>query len=211
TGVTALSPSDVWVFGGPGAFPGVGTWHFNGRSWQHVTSQPGNGIVTASALSATNIWAIGSATSPQDSLAHYTGRWHRVRATALSGLSFNAITAVSSHDVWAVGTPPAHPFQARLVHLTSKGWSRLRAPWRVDPTSLASDGAGGVWVLAQDSSAQWVLHRTAASAWSRTKISSIGTLLRIALIPGTRSLWGAGSAQASPVANAAVWAKGRVG
>lgn len=211
TGVTALSPSNVWVFGGPGAFPGVGTWHFNGRSWQHVTSGPGNGIVMASAVSAKNIWAIGSTKSPQDSLAHFTGQWHSVHATVLSGLQFNAISAVNSHDVWAVGSPPAHPFRARLVHLTSRGWSRLSVPWQVDLSSLAPDGRGGIWVLAQDSSAEWALHRTTAGHWSRTKIGPIGSVLRIALIPGTTSLWGAGSARAKPVANAAVWARGHIG
>jgi hypothetical protein len=211
TGVTALSPSNVWVFGGPGAFPGVGTWHFNGHSWQHVTSRPGNGIVMASAVSAKNIWAIGSAKSPQDSLAHFTGQWHSVHAAALTGLQFNAISAPNSHDVWASGSPPAHPFQAKLVHLTIRGWSRLSVPWQVDLGGLAPDGKGGIWVLARDSSAQWALHRTAGGRWSRTKIGPVGSLLNIASIPGTTSLWGAGSAQAKPVANAAVWARGRIG
>jgi hypothetical protein len=165
----------------------------------------------ASAVSAKNIWAIGSAKSPQDSLAHFTGQWLSVHATALSGLQFNAISAANSHDVWAAGSPPAHPFRARLVQLTSRGWSRLSVPWKVDLTDLAPDGSGGVWVLAQDSSAQWALHRTVAGRWSRTKIGPMGSLLRIALVPGTTSLWGAGSAQAKPVAKAAVWARGRIG
>src|SRR5262245_58745973 len=121
TGVTALSPSNVWVFGGPGAHPGLGTWHFNGHSWQHVTSGASAGIETASALSATNMWAIGSASDPDDSIAHFTGRWNTVRATALSGLGFTAIAAVSRHDVWAAGTVETNSSRPRLVHLTSRG------------------------------------------------------------------------------------------
>ncbi len=211
TGVTALSPSNVWVFGGPGADPGLGTWHFNGHSWQHVTSSPGDGIETASALSATNMWAIGSASAPQDSIAHFTGRWNTVRATALSGLQFSAITAVSRHDVWAVGTVQTNSFRPRLVHLTSRGWSRVRVPWLVDPISMAPDGRGGIWITADNSSGLWALHRLATGSWSRIKIESTPVLLRIALIPGTTSLWGAGSVRSKPVANAAVWAHGRVG
>jgi hypothetical protein len=210
TGVTALSPANVWVFGGPGAFPGLGTWHFNGHTWQHVTSRPGDGIETASALSATNMWAIGSASAPDDSIAHFTGRWKTVRATALSGLQFSAIAAVSSHDVWAAGTVQTNSSQPRLVHMTSRGWSRVHVPWRVFPISLAPDGRGGIWITAQGSSAQWALHRTGAGTWSRIRLGPTGALVRITLIPGTTSLWGAGSAQAKPVANAAVWAHGRI-
>ena len=211
TGVTALSPSNVWVFGGPGADPGLGTWHFNGHSWQHVTSSPANGIETASALSATNMWAIGSASAPQDSVAHFTGSWTTVGAKALSGLQFSAITAVNRHDVWAVGTVQTDAFKPRLVHMTSRGWSRVRVPFLVDPISMAPDGRGGIWITADNSSGLWALHRSATGSWSRIKIEATPGLLRIALIPGTTSLWGAGSVLSKSVANAAVRAHGRVG
>jgi hypothetical protein len=148
--------------------------------------------------------------SPQfEPIAHFTGRWHTVRATALSGMQFNAISAVSTQDVWAVGSVRNRRLEARLAYLTSRGWSRVRVPWSVDPISLAPDGRGGIWISAQGSSAQWALHRTRAGAWSRIRLGPIG-ILRITLIPGTTSLWGAGSAQANSVANAAVWAHGRV-
>jgi hypothetical protein len=211
TGVTALTPSNVWVFGGPGAFPGLGTWHFNGRAWTHVTSAPGNGIEEASALSATNIWAIGSATSPQSSIAHFTGAWHTVKATALTGLQFAAIAAVGSHDVWAVGTVQTNAFRPRLVHLTSSGWSRMALPWQVDPVDLAPDGRGGLWITAQDSSGLLVIHRSAAGTWSRTRIGPGASLLRIALIPGTTALWGGGAVKSTSGPNAAVWEHGRIG
>jgi hypothetical protein len=207
TGVTALSPSDVWVFGGPGAFPGVGTWHFNGHSWAHVTSAPGNGIVMASALSAKNIWAIGSATAPQDSIAHFTGRWHTVTATALSGLQFTSIVAVSRDDVWAIGTLQTNDRQPRLAHLTRNGWSRMSLPWRVDPTGLASDGRGGVWITALGARGSLVIHRSTSGAWSRMTIGPNAALFGVVLIPGTTSLWGSGWVKAG----SAVWAHGRVG
>jgi len=207
TGVTAVRPSDVWVFGGPGAFPGVGTWHFNGHSWAHVTSAPGNGIVTASALSATNIWAIGSATAPQDSIAHFTGSWHTVKAAALSGLQFTSIAAVSREDVWAVGTIQANGRRPRLVHLTRSGWSRMSLPWPVDPVHVAPDGRGGLWITAFGSSGSLVIHRSAGGTWTRTTIGPRATVFGVVLIPGTTSLWGAGSVKS----NSAVWAHGRVG
>ena len=157
------------------------------------------------------MWAIGSASAPQDSIAHFTGRWKTVRATALSGLQFSAITAVSRQDVWAVGTVQTNSFRPRLVHMTSRGWSRVRVPWLVDPISIAPDGRGGILITADNSSGLWVLHRLATGSWSRIKIESTPVLLRIALIPGTTSLWGAGSVRSKSVADAAVWAHGRVG
>jgi len=211
TGVTALSPSNVWVFGGPGAFPGVGTWHFNGHSWAHVTSAPGNGIVQASALSAKNIWAIGSATAPEDSIAHFTGRWHTVHAAALTGLQFTSIAAVRSNDVWAVGTLQANGRQPRLVHMTRGRWSRTSLPWPVDPTGLAPDGRGGLWIAALGASGSLAIHRSANGTWSRRTIGPNAAMLRIALIPGTTSLWGAGSVKSTSGVSAAVFAHGRVG
>jgi hypothetical protein len=211
TGVTALSPSDVWVFGGPGAFPGVGTWHFNGHSWAHVTSAPGNGIETASALSATNIWGIGSATAPDDSIAHFTGSWHTVKSAALSGLQFSSIAAVSRDDVWAVGTIQTNEHLPRLVHLTRNGWSRMALPWRVTPAGLAPDGRGGVWITAFSSAGSLVIHRSANGTWSRTTIGQSAGIIGVALIPGTTSLWGAGRVNLTSRVNAAVLAHGRVG
>lgn len=210
TGVTALSPANVWVFGGPGADPGLGTWHFNGHSWQHITSAPANGIVKASALSATNMWAIGSASSPQDSIVHYTGTWHKVSATALSGLQFSAISAVSAHDVWAVGTLQTNGFRPRLVHMTSRGWTRMNLPWFVDPIDVAPDGSGGLWITASNNTAMFAIHRSATGRWSRITIGPNSELIRIALIPGTTSLWGAGAVKTTTGVNAAVWAHGRV-
>ena len=211
TGVTAISPSDVWVFGGPGQFPGVGTWHFTGHSWAHVTSAPGSGIETASALSAKNIWAIGSATAPYDSIAHFTGSWHTVHATALAGLQFTSIAAVSRDNVWAVGTLQAHARQARLVHLTGSRWSRMALPRGISPAGLAPDGRGGVWITAFGSSGSVVIHRSASGSLSRTTIGLNRAVFGVALIPGTTSLWGAGWVKSASAVSAAVLAHGKVG
>jgi hypothetical protein len=52
TGVTALSPTDVWVFGSGGFAPGLGTWHYNGHTWKHITQGAAVGITMASAVSS---------------------------------------------------------------------------------------------------------------------------------------------------------------
>src|SRR5215468_4692641 len=56
TGITALGPKNVWVFGTSGnRFPGAGTWHFDGTSWTRVTGVAG-GLFQASAAGRTDIW-----------------------------------------------------------------------------------------------------------------------------------------------------------
>jgi hypothetical protein len=49
--VTALSPDNVWVFGGGGSIGGLGTWHFS-------TLLFGLALIPGTA----SLWAVGSAT-----------------------------------------------------------------------------------------------------------------------------------------------------
>lgn len=211
TGVTAFSPRNVWVFGGPGGYPGDGTWHYNGKTWRKDAAATNRGIVRASALSATNMWAIGSLSAPEDSIFHYTGSWHQSTAHALSGLAFDDIQAVSPTNVWATASTPANPFKSYLVHLTRRGWSRIAVPWSVDVNQLTTDGHGGLWLTAQASAnTGWVLHRSAAGRWSRTRLARAGDVFGIARIPSTTSLWVAGTVNTKAGADAAIWANGRV-
>jgi len=91
--VTALGPDDVWVFGGPGADPGVGTWHFNGHSWTQITSAPGNGIVTASSA-VSGLLAIHRSA---------TGSWSRT--TIGPNASMLRLTLIpGTTSLWGVGS-----------------------------------------------------------------------------------------------------------
>jgi len=210
TGVTAHSPDDVWVFGGGGSIGGLGTWHFNGRAWRQWTGSA-SGLEKASAVSATNIWAVGGPLTPDSAIVHFNGRsWRPVTAPALSGLSFRDIRAFSRNDVWVTATAATSPLPAFLVHFNGTRWTRFELPWKVDVYELAADGHGGLWMngLGLTTSQAFVVHRTAASRWSRVPIST--PLFGLALIPGTASLWGVGSAMKSTGADAVIWAFGTV-
>src|SRR5258706_3583305 len=76
TGITALSPTDVWVFGGTGHWAGRGTWHFNGHTWTKVAGA-GNNIFEASAPSPRSMWAIGGRNS--DTILRHANRRLRPR------------------------------------------------------------------------------------------------------------------------------------
>lgn len=219
TGVTALSPADVWLFGAPGFEQGLGTWHFDGRTWTHVVSGAATGIDTASALSPRDIWAIGSARSPQDSVVHYNGkRWQRVRAPALAGASFNDILALSPASVWVVGDHPGGQAPHLLLHFNGKSWSRVRMPGNGRALRIASDGAGGFWVLTNPyppaaGNRETLLHRSRSGTWTGSSFSPAAGagLSGLTVIPGSAALWGAGEIATKTGTEAAVYARGSAG
>lgn len=210
TDVTAFSPTNVWVFGGPGAFPGIGTWHLIGTTWHHVTGLA-TGVTFVSALSRSDMWAIGDNVAPEDILLHYSaGTWQQLSSPVLTGLNFTRILALSDTNVWVIGSPGGGP-PVKLLHFDGTQWSSvpITVPSGVQLESIASDGNGGLWFSGFGSSpAQWAVHRSAAGAWSSTDLGSGRTVFDLALIPRTTSLWGAGALAAAPGADAAIWGHG---
>jgi hypothetical protein len=210
TGVTAFSTSDVWVFGGPGFGPGLGTWHYDGSSWQQLTDPVAGGISLASAVSPANIWGIGAtANGSQAGIVHYDGSsWQQVTASALDGLLFKGILARSAKSIWVTATKQSNGFAGFLLRFNGSSWSKTRLPWAVDPGNLSMDGKGGLWLGAGDSSFRsYMVHRTHTGTMSRTLIGGSQTDLNDpVLIPGTTALWGAGRVGSK----AAIWARGTI-
>lgn len=213
TGVTAISATNVWVFGGPGSDPGFGTYHYNGKNWQLVAAASKIGLENGGAVSATSIWAIGSLSAPYDSVVHYNGKtWQHVTSSALSGLQFQTIKVYSATNIWITaskGTTATSP--AVLVHYNGKQWTRYSVPWTVILGRFAPDGHGGFWLTgfaysASSAGTWYLLHRTSTGAWSR--ISTSANPQDLALTPGTASLWGVGWVQEKTGGNAVILADG---
>src|SRR5215469_2801886 len=219
TSVAAVNRNDVWVFGSS-AFSGeagLGTWHFNGRSWIRARGLA-NAIYRASAVARRDIWAV--TIGPRGGwVARYNGHaWARVRsaAPALANTQLNDVLAVSRTSVWVSGISPADGNSGRLVlaHWDGSRWKRFVAPWGVQqPERFASDGVGGIWIPVVSEggdAATWMLHLTRADRWTRTPIAArqatgvgVGDL---ALIPGPTSLWGSGGLLTTTGGNATIWA-----
>lgn len=206
TGVTALSATNVWVFGGGGAIGGLGTWHYNGTTWQQWKGSAA-GLERASALSAHSIWAVGGTLSPDSAIEHFNGTtWQTVSAKALSGLLFFGIRAFSSTNVWLLAGQGGVQY---LVHFNGASWTRIKVPWNGEVNDPVSDGHGGLWLTGFSTSRQsYVIHRTSAGAWSRTAVSA--GLYGLTLIPGTTSLWAVGAKPAGTGSDAVIWAYGAV-
>jgi hypothetical protein len=209
TGVTALSPTNVWVFGGGGFMPGLGTWHYNGRAWQQWTTGNAVGLQNASALSATSIWAVGGPVAPDSAIGHFNGTsWQAVNATPLAGLQFTDIRALSSTNVWVAAVANGGGGPAYLVHFNGTGWTRIKVPWSgILVNSPAPDGLGGEWLIGRTTNGKgYFIHRGAGGTWSA--FAANGLPLELAPIPGTHSLWGVGSKATN--GSAVVWAYGVV-
>ena len=112
TGVADLGTSDAWAVG-EGSTGGLAE-HWNGTTWSVVplpdsafTPASGNPI---SAVSATNIWLVGSTLSTTGTQVpealHYNGTtWSVVPMAqpAQATATINAVTAITARNAWAVG------------------------------------------------------------------------------------------------------------
>jgi hypothetical protein len=214
TGLTAVSDSDVWEFGCAGAGPGTGTWHYNGKTWTQVDGSA-IGVSSASAVSATNMWGIGAtSTGPcGDEVVHYNGTsWQTVTGLPQSGLEYGTVLALSSTDVW-VTAGKVNGGGAQLLHYNGSTWTSIDVPYSgIFLDSFVPDGQGGFWMDSSVSQSKTsVLHYSASGQWSRMSLAS-GAMGPIALVPGTTTLWGAGSVPtATPASNARIWEYGQGG
>jgi hypothetical protein len=204
----APSANDVWAFGlTVSALSGYAA-HYNGRGWSRV-SFPIAGGAGASALSATNIWAIGrransQMTSGNDvAVAHWNGRtWQKValspsvpRGTLLSPVG---IAALAPRDVW-VDAWDNQTGKVVLLHWNGSSWRQVTFPYQNGSQwVIGSDGHGGIWLVAYtDNTGTTGMAHYSDGRWSRQSLPGRGEFYavhQVTSIPGTTSLWGAGEA-----------------
>jgi hypothetical protein len=129
------------------------------------------------------MWAVGGINVGQDSIMHYIhGKWHHITSPALRGLQFSQILALTSGNVWTVASSGGAPGTFRLLQLRNGRWVRHALPSRYDPIDIVADGRGGLDPGVES----------------------------LALIKGTRSLWGAGATAHKQGFEAAIYANGPV-
>jgi hypothetical protein len=214
SGLTAISATDVWVFGTTAAGArGIGTWHYNGASWRQV-SGPAGYIYRANATSRRDIWAI-AADGNSWRILHFDGSaWRSVPARrVLSGIQPQDILALSKRDVWLVGNAVSPTGAVRLIlaHWNGSAWSRL--PSRVSDWAgrLAAGPNGSVLVTATpavgSSPAGLVLQATAAGWLPSMRVgSALGSgVSDVAVLRGGRALWASGGILTRQGGDAAIW------
>jgi hypothetical protein len=214
TGLTAISPSDVWVFGTTADGTSViGTWHFDGTSWRRIAG-PAASISRASEVSASDIWAI-AATPASYSILHYDGTsWQAVSTGSdLDRVQPHDILAVSARDVWVLGTKVTAVGGERLVLLHWNGvrWASLLTRISAWAGRLAAGADGSVLVTATpaDASAAGLILQVSAPGgrpvvMARSWLDS-GSVSDVALAGGTRSLWASGAVLTRLGGEAVIW------
>lgn len=150
-GVSARSARNVWAVGEyrQGRQTRTLVLHWNGSSWKRMPSPSpssrGNSLRGVVAVGRKDVWAVGAYDTGkvQQPLAeHWDGRHWRVvpapSAQPSSGFQMlNALAAVSSQDVWAVGD--SGPGQAFSEHWDGSSWTVVPMA-----DQAAFDGLSGV-------------------------------------------------------------------
>ena len=145
--VAAVSGHDVWAVGLDANDMGVTHTlieHWNGAHWQVVPSpNPGsqnNELFSVAAVSARDVWAVGfidnapsGDQTPVDQtlIEHWNGsHWSVVRSPnpGTSNNHLEGVAAVSSHDVWAVGTGVTAAGQTLVEHWNGTRWQVVTSP-----------------------------------------------------------------------------------
>jgi hypothetical protein len=163
-----FGPDDAWAFSdGTRACAA----RFDGHAWRTV---PMPGVPAAvSAVSRSDIWAIGSARASGPASAapaktqsvavamHWNGRsWHVIRypnlpAVASHTLTGGTIVATGPRDLWVengIQADGTNTSTELMLHWDGKNWHRVFVPLAPNGVwSMARDGRGGLWLTAEGS------------------------------------------------------------
>jgi len=162
SGVTALSPSNVWAVGSDGQHGLVE--HFDGTSWSQTTVPDpnagtfyGSTLTAVSARSASDVWAVGTFANPApapDSLyaLHYDGAaWHVVTMAQTGSLTNSnspvpsSVVDIGAGDVWMVGSQADFGSPTTLTeHWNGTAWSIVASPFDHIPASANSISDGSL-------------------------------------------------------------------
>ena len=168
TGVVAVSPTDIWAVGysanGNNAYRQTLIEQWNGTSWQIVSSpNPGtvyNVLSGVTALSASNLWAVGYSTNnngiAQTLIEQWNGTSWQVVPSPNSGTygnELNGVAAVSPTDIWTVGIYRTGKSitQTLIEQWNGTSWQIVSSPnpgiAYNSPNSVAAVSATNLWVV----------------------------------------------------------------
>ncbi len=136
----------------------------SGQTWSGGGPSSAVRVVDVSASSATNIWAVNGWRS--DIYRSDGTFWYR--EDTQNNADLDAIVALSSTDVWAVGDDQTH-------HWNGDSWSAIPNPistTNVDLTVVDASSANNVWAGGSDGT---ILHWT-GSSWMATSSNTSGDI-----------------------------------
>lgn len=180
-GVAAISPHDVWAVGDSPSIV-----HWDGVRWRVVPSPkgvppfaPGAAVSlnAITAVSARDLWAVGSydATDCCEKgsgplTEHWDGvRWRVVASPNIphsvegniAGITFSGVAAVTTRDIWAVGTG--------MEHWNGTRWRIIPSPigpgGDFGPVSVAAISTRDVWAVGSQSNTESLVEHWDGRRW----------------------------------------------
>ncbi|MDQ3704349.1 MAG: S-layer homology domain-containing protein [Chloroflexota bacterium] len=165
--ITASSTNDVWAVGHPGLYYSGVVLHWNGQEWTSTSAEQLNGI---DALSPTDVWAVGRATTRSPNGAFYpaTRHWDGTSwRSVFPGEPYNDwnvfsdVEVIGHNDVWAVGhyakgtsswTPGGGPYPqlSMIQHWNGARWNYIPTAGEIEDsflTGIAAASAGNIWAV----------------------------------------------------------------
>jgi hypothetical protein len=179
-GVAVVSPNDVWAVGFSPHPSGTPLYirqplieHWNGSNWSVVPGPNPEGktyvvLNGVDAISANDIWAVGHSGDPssiplQTLTEHWNGKsWSIIPSPSpgtYNGNILNAVAAVSSNDVWAVGWyqsgQTGQEGGALTMHWDGTQWSVIPNPSRWQLYGVTAISSNDVWAVGEQSILHW--------------------------------------------------------
>ncbi len=157
----------------------------------------------ASAVSARDIWAVGSTgtAAKRATLMHWNGRsWKTTSTSAQPSRGYaGELVATGPESLWLTWYPANVSKPDYLLHWNGSSWVKVSLPAGDGTGPIAGDGHGGIWMAGSGPApkAPWRFLHYAAGRWTTDKVplavgAQPGNVSELALIPGTDSLWGVG-------------------
>lgn len=153
SGITAISPNDIWAVGSAGGAPLA--MHWNGNAWSVIpikgsSSSSSERLTAVSGTASNDVWAVGQGKGVFTNqtfvkIRHWDGsRWTERVCRAASASNppaayegggpdayFTGVAAAASNDVWAVGANGSGPM---ILHWDGTAWTTVTHP-RAFPNS----------------------------------------------------------------------------
>ena len=212
--VAAVSAHDVWAVCTSGSQTSSGQTlieHWNGTNWQIVQSpNPSSRYNTLSgvtAVSATNVWAVGfyvnTSLVTQTLIEHWNGTsWSVVKSPSPAPINNElfSVAAVSANNVWAVGFSTNSTADHTLIeHWNGSSWSVVKSPSPGSSSDslsgVAATSASDVWAVGTSNTFSLTLiEHWNGTSWSVVKSPSPGSGddLRDVTAVSANDVWAAG-------------------
>ncbi|MEO8972968.1 MAG: hypothetical protein ABI406_15385 [Ktedonobacteraceae bacterium] len=224
-GVVALSPTNAWAVGY--TFQDNASYvtqalieHWNGASWKVVANPgpvDGAQLTAVAALTATDIWAVGygaggQTLGEQSLIEHWDGKKWREVQSPNPGNGFdilNGLAAVSTNDVWAVGTftDENHSIatgEELLEHWNGASWAVVQGPnTGVQGNTLsavAATSTNNIWAVGSSNGSssltETLIEHWNGKVWSNIKGQNPGqasNALSAITVLSPQNIWAVGS------------------